>query len=372
MSVADVFSAWMADLVLESPAGKRQNPTMQFFRKSLCFLSAGAFLFSGMLSALAADYYVSQHRAKVVPNKIYSFAMPEAGTLDGFLAGRTHAKKGELIGRINRARTDSEALAVELRIGAERLAKKKEILALVRQKEEMEFLQTLSVEERALIGKRELQADARAVALLAEQIELAEREMAASEKQAREEFARKRELYDLAMPFDGRVQYHFSLPENVGEALRLAAGAPIATVADDSACFVAVNVVHPDLIRLPVKALSVKLSLGGNEALEATYSHKRIEKNGNAEALVYFFRVPEASRERAHELLGGNCVARLFFNSKAELKVLKKADLVRGDAETPFASWEALIAAKFPQHAIVFIGETSIGLREREPAKSQK
>ncbi len=338
---------------------------MQFFRKSLCFLFAGAFLFSGIVSVQAADYYVSQHRAKVVPNKIYSFVMPEAGTLDGFLTGRTHAKKGEQIGQINRARMDSEALALELRIASERLAKKKEILALVRQKEELEFLQGLNAGERALIGKRELQADARAVALLAEQIELAEREMEAAEKQAREEFARKRELYDLTMPFDGRVQYHFSLPENADEGVRLAAGAPIATVADNSAYFVAVNIVHPELIRLPGKALSVKLSLGGNESFEALYSHKRIEKNGNAEALVYFFRVPEASRERAHELLGGNCVARLFFNGKSELKVMKKADLVRGDAETPFASWEALIAAKFPQHEIVFIGETSVGLRER-------
>ena len=47
----------------------------------------------------AEEYYVSQHPAKVVPNKIYAFAMPEAGTLDGFLRGRKHAKRGELVGQ---------------------------------------------------------------------------------------------------------------------------------------------------------------------------------------------------------------------------------------------------------------------------------
>lgn len=324
-----------------------------------------SFLFSlCAATAYSAEYYVSQHRAKVVPNKIYAFVMPEAGTLDGLLFGREHAKKGELIGRINRERLDAEALSVELRIESEKIAKKKEILALVRQKEELEFLQNLDSEERAFIGKKDVQADARAVALLTEQIELAEREAAASEKQIREEFSRKRELYDLAMPFDGRVQYHFSLPEKSDESLKLAAGVPVATVADDSAYFVALNLAHPELMRLPTAALRVKLSLGGNETLDASYSHKRIEKNGNGEALVYFFRVPDASKERAHDLLGANCVARLFFESEKPLTILTKADLVRGDTATPYASWEALIAAKFPQHEIVFIGETSIGIRE--------
>lgn len=319
--------------------------------------------------AHAEEYYVSQHRAKVVPNRIFAFAMPEAGTLDGFLRGREHAKRGELIGRINRERMDAEALSVELRIGASRLTKKKEILALVRQKEELEFLRNLSAEERSFVGKKDVQADERAVALLAEQIELAEREMAAAEKQSREEFERKRELYDLKMPFDGRVQYHFSLPENPEEVLKLASGTPIATIADDSDYFVALNLTHPDLMRLPAKSLRVKLALGGNETLEAEYSHKRIEKNGNSEALVYFFRVPEKSRERAYELLGANCVARLFFKSETALTVLNKADLVRGDSETPFASWEELIAATFPQTKIVFIGETSIGISCAEPTE---
>lgn len=343
---------------------------MPSFCKSLCSLFTGAFFFSGILSLHAAEYYVSQHRAKVVPNKIYAFAMPEAGTLDGFLRGRERARKGELIGRVNRERMDTEACALELRIGAEKLAKKKEILSLVRQKEELEFLQSLSAEECAFVGKKDVQADSRAVELLTEQIKLAEREMEASEKQAREEFARKRELYDLTMPFTGRVQYHFSLPDSATEALRLPSGAPIATVADDSAYFIALTLALPELVRLPANALRVKLSLGGNETLDAAYSHKRIEKNGNSEALVYFFRVSENAKERAHELLGANCVARLFFDSEAPLMIRNKADLVRGNKETPYASWEDLIAAKFPQYEIVFIGETAIGLSRKGNKKT--
>lgn len=336
--------------------------------KIRAYLWALLLLLSATISR-AEEYYVSQHRAKVVPNKIYAFAMPEAGTLDGFLRGREHAKKGELIGRINRERMDAEALGTELRIGASKLAKKKEILDLVRQKEELEFFRQLSAEERSFLGKKDVQADARAVALLAEQIALAEREMCAAEKQAREDFERKRELYDLRMPFDGRVQYHFSLPEAPEEVLKLASGTLIATIADDSAYFVALNLSHPDLMRLPAKSLRVKLGLGGNETLEAEYSHKRIEKNGNSEALVYFFRVPENAKKRAHDLLGANCVARLFFASESALTILNKADLVRGDSETPFASWEELIAATFPQAKIAFIGETSIGIYRDEPTK---
>lgn len=336
---------------------------MQIFLNVLRVLSAGVFFFAGASSGQAAEYYVSQHRAKVVPNKIYVFAMPEAGTLDGLLFGRELAKKGEQIGRINRERIDSEARAVELRIRTEKLAKKKEILTLVRQKEELEFLQKLNAEERTFVGKKDVQADARAVALLTEQIELAEREMAATEAQAREEFERKRELYDLEMPFDGRVQYHFSLPESPNESLRLASGAPIATVADESAYFVALTFGLPDLLRLPAEALRVRLNLGGNEMLDAAYSHKRIEKNGNSESPVYFFRIPKSNYERARNLLGANCIARLFFVSDEPLRVLNKADLVRGKSETPFASWEELIAAKFPENEIVFLGETTIGIR---------
>lgn len=339
---------------------------MSFIGKTAFRVAAGTLFLLGAHVAGAEEHYVSQHRAKVVPNKIYAFAMPEAGTLDGVLPGEApRAKRGELVGRVNRERLDAEALSVELRIESEKLAKKKEILALVRQKEELEYLRRLSAEERAFVRRNDVQADARAVEMLAEQIALEERRLDANAKQTREEFARKRELYDLAMPFDGRVQYHFPAPASPGEAVRLPAGAPIATVADDSAYFVAVTLSRPELARLPAESLRVRLELGGNETALAAFSHKRVEKHGTAEALVYYFRLPDSMRERAAGLLGANCVARLYFESAEPLKILSKAALARAETETPFASWEALVEAKFPDFKIVFVGETTIALREK-------
>lgn len=109
----------------------------------------------------------------------------------------------------------------------------------------------------------------------------------------------------------------------------------------------------------------MRLELGGNETAHAAFSHKRVEKHGNAEALVYYFRLSEEARERAAGLLGANCVARLYFESAKPLKILSKAALARAETETPFASWDALIAAKFPGAAIVFVGETTVALREK-------
>lgn len=328
------------------------------FSLFLFLLGVPASVFAG------TTYYVAQFQAKVVPNRIFTFVMPEAGELEAFVEARERVEAGKLLAFVNREKLEDEARALELRIARERMQARKEILTLKRRKEEMEFFCSLTEQERATFEKSDAAAtaDKRALALLEEEISLAETQANASEQSARKEFALKRQAFEMKAPFAGRVEWHFARGDDSGEKIRLYPSVPVLTIADDSDYFIAFPMTRADWARLPKEKLQASIAVGGGKKLSGKFSHARIEKRGNAESLVYFFKLPEAAREDAENLLGSNAIAELFYASKTPLTTLNKAELISGADTEKYADWESLVADKFPGKHIVFNGETTIVL----------
>lgn len=99
------------------------------------------------------------------------------------------------------------------------------------------------------------------------------------------------------MPFDGKLQYQFSIPPDNSVALYMDAASPIATVCDDSSYYLTISISDPDLTNLPPESLSLSVPLGDGSALKGVFAFKRVEKNvsGGGELLAYFSVCPVRS-----------------------------------------------------------------------------
>lgn len=316
-----------------------------------------------------AKYYIAQFQAKVVPNRMFTFVMPEAGELDVFVQAPERVPAGTLLAFVNRKKFEDERADLELRIEQEKLTANKEILALVFRKEELEFFSKFSDEDRAIFQKEgddKTRVDQRARDLLDEEIRLAKIKAKKSEERARKEFETRRQSVEMRAPFAGKVELHFTRGNDENEKIPLYPGVPVVTIADDSDYFIAFPMANVAWARLPKNRLVASLAIGAGTQISGKFSHARIEKRGNVETLVYFFKVPETQREDAANLLGVNAIAELFYESPAPLTVLDKADLICGHETEKFASWEALVSARFPRKHLVFNGETTLVLEDLE------
>lgn len=162
-----------------------------------------------------------------------------------------------------------------------------------------------------------------------DKIELSKRELSLVEDKPRLDFRKKEEKYILRMPFDGKLQYQFSIPPDNSVALYMDAASPIATVCDDSSYYLTISISDPDLTNLPPESLSLSVPLGDGSALKGVFAFKRVEKNvsGGGELLAYFFRLPRQEHARAHSMLGSNCTARLYYMPQGEVFHLNKVRL---------------------------------------------
>lgn len=101
-----------------------------------------------------------------------------------------------------------------------------------------------------------------------DKIELSKRELSLVEDKPRLDFRKKEEKYILRMPFDGKLQYQFSIPPDNSVALYMDAASPIATVCDDSSYYLTISISDPDLTNLPPESLSLSVPLGDGSALK--------------------------------------------------------------------------------------------------------
>lgn len=317
----------------------------------------------------AKPYYVLRLGAKVTPERVATVTAEEAGEVEVCWRGGDRPQKGALLARVNPEALEMERLEMELQVRQGRLEAEAELLQLTRQREEMEFIASLPEGKRFYVAAQaKTGADARALEALERKRALVEERAALQERKLRELFAKKEAVRDLRMPFDGRVQFHVPLPRE-GERALVAAGAPVLTVADDSALYVAVVMADPALAQLEPERLSVRVATADGGRLEAHWAHRRVEKSGQNEALAYYFRVPEAEGERAWGLLGANVTAELWYEGEEGWRCEEKAALAREAGERPFESWEELAAALRPGWSIVFSGETHLCLRPSPAAE---
>lgn len=323
------------------------------------------FLLLGVASA--HEYYISRQQAKIVPNRIEIGIADEAGEVELFPPKENRVRRGALLAKVNADALALEEEEIRQQVRQNNLDSETTLLQLKRQKEELEFIAGLPSEKRIFIGKKiDTPIDQRAIKLLNEKIRLLQDRTKLANEKILTIFHKKKALKTICMPFDGRVQYQVSLPEHKEEKVFVQASTPIVTAVDDSAFFIVVGITDPGLAKLDPTLLSVHLELGGGENLHAIWDHKKIEKSGQEEVLVYFFKVGNNDSDKAWGLLGSNTVVRLCYRGDDTCLYEAKFTLAREAKNVPFETWEKLVEILRPGYCIVFVGETHLCLRKKQ------
>lgn len=292
--------------------------------------------------------------------------MPADGIVSNWIPADGRVQKNAIIATVNEDEIEMERRDLEVKILKERISKEEELSKLEKQLEEIKFYSSLSKEEQQYASKHP-EGGQRAVQALQDKIELAKKELAMVEDKPRLDFRKKEEKYILRMPFDGKLQYQFSFPQDNSVALYLDGASPIATVCDDSSYYLTISVTDPDLTSLPPETLSVVVPMGDGSSLKGGFAFKRVEKNvsGGGDLLAYFFRLPQEDHARAHAMLGSTCTARLYYIPQEEVFYLNKVRLASLPEGKKCSSWQELLEKVYPGLEMVVNGETELIVRKK-------
>ncbi len=306
---------------------------------------------------------ISRHPAKVVPRRVLPITPDMAGEVEVIHRAEGRVKKDTLLLRINPEELALDEQELHQQMERNNLAAETEILQLVRQKEELEFISKLPPERRMYVVQHlKADVDKRALDLLERKIAVTRENARLSNERLQKAFEKKRKLREITMPFDGRIQYHFAMPEE-GQTALVGTNNPAVTIADDSVLYVVVNMTDPALSRLEASRLSVLLEMGGGRTLIAPWSHSKVQKGDRGETMVYYFTVPDKMRGRVWSQVGANLVAHLRYRAETDDVYVSKSELAQEAGERRFESWEELLAALRPGYAMVFNGETHLCLK---------
>lgn len=308
--------------------------------------------------------------AKIVPEQVTTL-MLEAGVLSDLADESQHQERGAVIAVLNRERTEQEREEMELQIARDALAAKDEIRKLESTRSKVKFYLGLTDKERAFAqapaAEDELPPTQESLRDIDERLSLHRRRLESLPRVKRNEFERSHEKLTLRMPFSGRLQYNATLPEDRTKPFDFVPtpSLPFATVCDDSAFYITVSIARAELSQLPPERFSVSIQLPEGKRLIGTYDHRRVERGGSGDMLVYFFRLPKEEHETALSMLGTNAQAHLTFDADPGTITVNKAELIMKPEAAECADWEELIARLYPHHHIVIVGERSIVLREQ-------
>ncbi len=321
--------------------------------------------------AVGAEYVISRSQAKLVPENHYTFTMPEGGEVEGWLAEVRTAHKGEVLLRINPKQLARDEADLHLRLERDRLTMEENLVELERQREELVFLLGLSRKQRQYLQKDSPKVDAKSLRMIDSKIALEKKRVESERQNALEAFEEKKKRYVVTMPFDGRFQYHFVLPQHVEEPVMRASSDPVVSVVDDSRMYIAVVMFDPDLIHIAPERLKARVHAGGGDVLEGSFAWQRVEKGREEPVLTYFFRLDDTRREEAARMIGANCVASLVYKVDGPFLYKHKLDLIVQAMKSDYHSWEELVARLYPGYRIEFKGDTHLGLVPVEEHKSK-
>ncbi len=318
------------------------------------------------LPLMAEPVLVSKFSAKIVPERVAVIALPERGTITDLADPTGRLEAGTIIAIANKERTATEREDMELQLERDRLTKRDEIQKLQLQRRQVEFYLSLSASERRYNSDFTPDKIPTADTLqdIDARISLLERELRTLERRRRDEFENKHGPLTLRMPFSGRLQYSFPLPENLAEPFEYTDNSrPFATACDDSAFYITISVGESDLALLDEHRFSATVNLPGGRRLNGTYSHRRVERSSNGgDMLVYYFRLPETAHETAFSMLGSNSTAQLTYETGTDVLRVKKAELAATPEAATCENWAELISLLYPQHSILLIGQREIVL----------
>ncbi len=327
---------------------------------------AGAASVKAAPKGMPRECYIRTFRAKIAPERIRVYLMPSDGEVANWLPDPGRVKKDTIIATVNEEEVELERKELEVKLLKERIAKEEELLKLERQRDEVKFYASLSKEERKYAGEAPNGGE-KALKSIEDKIKLINKELEMHGEKPRLDFRKKEEKYILRMPFDGRLQYQFSFPQDDSVTTYLDSGTPIATVCDDSAYYITIAIADPDLTNLPPETLSLRVQLGDGTALNGVFAFKRVEKNGSTggDLLAYFFRLPKEQHDKAHDIIGSNCMARLYYTPRGEVVFLNKMKLASTPEGSKCSTWQELLSILYPDWELVVNGETELIVRKK-------
>lgn len=331
-----------------------------------------AFLLSLVAPRLVADVIdLGKYSAKIVPEQVAVLNLPDRGTVTD-IPRVERLQKGDVIAIVNRDQTADEREDMELALERERLNTRDEIRKLEAQRKQVSFYLNLTEAERKYatdVANQDGSPPTReALQDIDDRLSLAKRNLASMERRRRAEFDRTHDNLTLRMPFNGRIQYHVTLPENP-QAPYEHTGANVqnfATVCDDSSFYITIAIADSELTALPEKSFSAFISLPEGRSIHGTFAFRRVERGGSSsDLLAYYFRIPESDHEQAYRMLGSNSQATLLFDAGTNTKRITKAELSQHPEAEKCESWRDLAARVYPDHNIVLITAREVILRRK-------
>lgn len=329
---------------------------------------------AGLLAPLGAEpVQVAILPAKVVPEQAATLHL-ENGVLSRLADASRHQEAGAVVAVLNEERTAQEREELELKLARESIRLRDEMNKLEVQRNKVEFYLNLSQKERryaANLGAGDMPPTQESLRDIDERMALLKREMETAPRLMKQEFERSHAKLTLRMPFAGRLQYNFTPPEDTTKPFEYQGlpGRSFATICDDSAFYITVNISQAELTQLAEKNFSVSIDLPEGRRLTGQFSHRKVEQSshGNSDMLVYYFKVPQADHETAFSMMGSNAKARLVYDAGENVEYVSKMELIAHPEAAQCENWEQLVARLYPNHHLVLIGERNIIIRPRNP-----
>ena len=310
--------------------------------------------------------------AKIVPEQATTLHL-ENGIVSQLALHTDRLEAGATIAVLNEERTAQEREEMELKVAREEMRLRDELRKLQNQRSKVEFFLKLSPRERqyaSRVNAEDPPPTPDSLNDIDSRIALLKREMNSSPRLMRQEFERNHAKLTLKMPFTGRLQYHFTLPRDPSAPFEFhnLPGRPFASVCDDSAFYITINLSKAELTQLPEQNFSVSIALPEGKSLTGQFARRSVEKNNSSggDMLVYHFRIPEADKETAYNMLGSNAKAQLIYDAGDNVQYVSKLELIAHPEAAECESWEQLVQRVYPAHHLILIGERNIILRPRK------
>lgn len=327
-----------------------------------------------LLPPLAAEpVQVALMPAKIVPEQAASLHL-EAGVVTRLVDASQRQPAGAVIAMLYEERTAQEREELELKIARDDLRLRDELRKLEVQRQKVLFYLNLSPRERRFakgMSSDDLPPTPESLRDIEERMNLLKREKESAPRLRQQEFERNHAKFTLKMPFAGRLQYNFSVPEDLSKPFEYTSfsGRHFATICDDSAFYITIALSRSELTQLPEEQFSVSVALPEGRELCGTFSHRRIEQQNSSsgDTLVYYFKVPEADKETAFRMLGSNAQAKLIYDAGDQVQYVNKLELVAHPEAAECENWEQLVQRLYPEHVLILVGERDIIIRPRHP-----
>jgi len=333
-----------------------------------------AAVLAGFVQVLSAEpVQVALLPAKIVPEQAATLQL-ENGIITRLVDDTQRQPAGAVIAVVHEERTAQQLEELELKIAREDMRLRDELRKLEVQRQKVQFYLNLSPRERRYaqdMGSGDLPPTPESLRDIEERMQLLKREQETAPRLMTQEFERNHAKMTLKMPFAGRLQYEFPRPADITKPFEYVSvpGRHFATVCDDSALYITVALSRAELTQLPEENFSVSISLPEGRELCAGFDHRKVEQNssGRGDMLAYYFKVSEADKETAFQMLGSNAQARLMYEAGPHAQFVSKLELVAHPEAAECENWEQLVQRLYPEHVLILVGERNIVIRPRNP-----